>query len=143
MQEKMTFSRRSSSVSTVLNNSLLWKLLVCRIVDLHINLGIYLCMFIDSKTIMEPCCFLNKQEYFLSKNKQILPGVFVNCVLYLCASSLFLRSYSKRFTADVENSNERLHVIPFVYPEDGFASTKKASMAFKRDYCHGELKGSV
>jgi hypothetical protein len=103
------FNTRSRSVSTVLNNSLMWKFLVYRIVDLHINLGIYFCMFTNSKNIMKPCSFLNKQEYFLPKKKYsyVLPSIFVNYVLYLSASSRFSRSYSTRFTADVANANEK------------------------------------
>lgn len=74
VQENMIFNR-----STVLNNSLLWKFLVYKLVNLHINLGIYFCMFRDSKNNMKRCSFLNKQEYFLPKKKHILPSIFINC----------------------------------------------------------------
>lgn len=125
VQEKTMFNWRSSSVSAILNNSLLWKFLVYRIADL--NLGIYFCIFIDSKKITKPCSFLNKQEYFLPKKKHILPSIFVNCALYLRVSSRFPRSCSTRFTADVENANESLHNV-----RNPFSPTLKTVLFLQR-----------
>lgn len=126
VQEKMMSNRRSSSVSTVLNTNLVWKLLVYRIVDLQINLGIYFCTFIGSKNILKPCLFLNKQEYFLPKKKHIPPSIFVNCVLYLSASSRFPRSYSTRLL--------RTSKMPIKCPKcNPFSYTLKTVLFLKRN----------